>query len=96
MMVATSNGCTWWDAIELSRYSMTEICCPHCGSEALVYGGEHEWWDSVRRYADTNPGYEELVAFAKGRCFGSYDEVAEVFERLQHPVSHPQPERGAS
>lgn len=96
MNVATSNGCTWWDTVDLYRHCLSGLYCPHCGSEALLYGSEEEWWDSVRRYADINPGYERLVTFARGRCFDGYDVIEQVCERLHHPTNQPQPQRGAS
>lgn len=71
--------CTWHDNITNIGSTKPELvngrgpyslpCCPHCGSMLLEVPTEAIWWDGVKAYDKTNPGYEALLRWGKGKCF---------------------------
>jgi hypothetical protein len=57
-------------------------CCPYCKS--VLYQQEEEaWQEGVNRYAETHPGYAELLAWIEQqpRCYPTMQVAAAAFTK---------------
>ena len=74
--IAYGARCTWWDSIYsvgLRRYRDSPHglpCCPKCGGPLFKMKSQVPWDNGVKRYeADGHPGYGDMVAWGRGKCF---------------------------
>jgi hypothetical protein len=74
-------ACTWWDSIDKVGKTTSGLpCCPTCGSVLFEMPDEATWWSSVDRHeANGNPGYRDLITWARGKCFRSMSLAKDAF-----------------
>lgn len=80
--------CTWWDSIAkadrvpLGASGHGVPCCPHCQGVLFEIPSEECWFDAIKRHeANDNPGYRSVMEFGRGKCFQTYDELKQAFEK---------------
>lgn len=77
--------CTWWDSIgavaTVGRMKLP--CCPHCKGPLFELPSRTEWDKMVADYAAAtlDPGYPDLIFWARGKCFPNFDALREAYAR---------------
>lgn len=83
--------CTWWDSIDkvgtrpvmglrLAGQTPTIPCCPRCKGTLYQLPNIESWQEQVDTFdATKQPGYRAMMAWARGRCFPSYDFLCAAY-----------------
>ena len=89
-LIVYGANCTWWDSLSKSamvpgtqrvpgRPRSGLPCCPHCGS-VLFQTEEDKWHAGIASYeAAGNPGYADLMTWARGKCFQNMDQLRAAY-----------------
>jgi hypothetical protein len=75
--------CQWWDSIDkvATMPGGGLPICPHCGS-VLYETTPAKWWREVDAYeADGNPGYRQMIEWARGKCFPTFGALTAAYTR---------------
>ena len=76
-------NCVWWDSIDKASTIDGEPgglpCCPHCRGVLLEIKAD-KWEKGVRDLAEKESGYDELIAWMRGKCFPTYPEAMAAYE----------------
>jgi hypothetical protein len=81
--VAYGARCTWWGLIREVGHNGNLPACPHCGGMLFEVENEGEWWKGVRQHAKKEPGYEQMIKWAHGKCFRNFDELRAAYEKRE-------------
>lgn len=78
---AAGRNCFWWDSWTKALVTPEgRLLCPHCGGPAFLYQAP-KWWNLVGKHEAKHPGYVTTMVFTRGKCFKTYEEAAQEFDR---------------
>ena len=79
-------NCVWWDSIGKAGHTPPDPqtgtrlpCCPHCGGMLLETPAE-QWFGDIRAYDRTEPGYEKMMEWSRGKCFKTFEDLKRGYE----------------
>lgn len=87
--VVCGASCTWWDDISQVGRRDKLPCCPHCGGMLFEFPTMDDFLVGAIAHDKTNPGYLDMLRWARGNCFKGADAAAEAYKhRNAHGPFH--------
>lgn len=83
--------CTWNGPVQAAGTSKTAVerngevreislpCCPNCGSMLMEYASEEDWLKGAAAYDKDHPGYLDLMAWGKLKCFPMMNDLVDAY-----------------
>lgn len=81
--------CTWWDSIDKVAVVGGIPRCPYCRGVLFEVESEERWLEMARDHeARKTPGYFDMLMWARGKCFPTYDHMKRAYQRRPQRIEH--------
>lgn len=79
---AYGSSCTWHDWLDKAENHIAgRACCPKCGGELTIVPSSLSFWETVRDADKKHPGYADMYAWARGKCFPDFDHLENAYRQ---------------